>query len=127
MKVEVEYTIRKKATIECNDITCVMDALLETEWSTGNRLLERKPEITSKLVIDDEITSYSREDGCHHLKPEILAQTPPKRIESIQEWLALLKERTDSVMKDNPHFTSEKARFIARQDMPDCPKDGWGQ
>jgi len=125
MKVEVEYTIRKKVVVDCNGIDEAMEALLETDWAQGNRLLERKPTITSKISMDDELTTYNREDGCHHLKEEVLAQTPKLRIESLVDWSALLKKKIEEIMKVNPHFTQDKARFIARQDMPDLPKDGW--
>lgn len=125
MKVELEYTIKKRMVVECDEYDKAVPTLYQSDWANGGSIIERKPEITSRLVIDDEIGEYHRSDGCIHLKPEVLAQPEINRIESIQEWSALLKERTDEILKISPNFTQEKAKYIAKQDMPDLPKDGW--
>ena len=125
MKIEVEYIVRKKAVVEADSYDEVMQALLNTEWANGNILIERKPGITSKVVMDDSITKYNREDGCHHLKSEILSR-PIKIIPvNTSEWLVLLKERVAILHKENPHWKIEKCTYIVKQDMPELPKDGW--
>ena len=127
MKVEIEYTVRRKTVVECDMIDDVLNALLKTEWTTEGRLLERKPTITSKLVLDDNIATYNKSDGFHYFKPEILETVLPEKITSISAWFEILKERTANIMKENPTFSYEKAKYMAKQDMPALPGDGWGR
>jgi hypothetical protein len=124
MKVEVEYFVKKRTTIECNDIDDVMNKLLKTDWANGNRTIERKPRIEGKLILDSEITFYNKEEGCHNIKEGAIQRTKIK-IECEKDWIELLEKNVKKILTDCPWFSEEKARFLAKQDMPDFPSDGW--
>ena len=122
MIVEVEYTIRKRATIECEGLDSVMGALLKSQWVSGHQLLERKPTITNKLIIDDSIAVYDKETESITLKIE----RPKKiKVETVEEWREIYKVRMAEIQKENPHFSDDKVRYFAKMEMPDLPTDGW--
>jgi len=126
MKIEIEYTVKKRVQVECNEFKDALDAVMQTEWANGNRLVERKPILTSRVVLEDNITIYDKSDGCHHLTEETLSHEPAvKRIYAIPEWMELLKVRMAEVRKNNPEFTEDKIKYIAKQNMPDMPREGW--
>jgi len=124
MKIELEYIVRKKIQIECNSFEEGEEKLLQTNWANGNKLLKRKPEITSRIILNDEISIYNRNDGCHYLKDDVHINTI-KRVDSLEEWSELLRQKIQEIQKENPHWKKDKCKFMAKRSMPKLPSDGW--
>ncbi len=124
MKARVEYTIRKTAIVESDDFEGITKALLETPWATGNKLLERKPTITSKVVLEDTIAVYN--EGVYEIHEELVeAKRNIEKPDTPQKWIEELKRKAIEIKKNNPLWDDNKCRSVAKIEMPDFPSDGW--
>ena len=123
MKMEIEYSIKKRAIVECNGFDDGIKALMQTDWSIGNTLIERKPTVLNKRIIDNELTKdfveETFEDRIKKLTPET------DKVLSAREWLELLKLKTTKFKEGHPEWSDEKCKVMAKETMPNMPSDGW--
>lgn len=119
MIAEVEYIVRKKINVECNDFNDVLRALSEMNWVEEGRVLHRKPEIIQKIIIDDEIAEYNSRKEKLIMKKE-KKENPFK---NEKEWMEEWNKRTETNRKENLLWSYDKCKLIARQSMPDFPNE----
>lgn len=122
MRAQVRYYVERTTEIEFDRFENISSILNDLMWQTEGMVTGEKPMIFNISVTD--FTWAKEIDGNVYefyvdKKNEVRPATQPKTRE---EWASLYRAICKELAESNSHWSEEKVRYMAQQQMPMMPR-----